>query len=297
MKTLHADTANEVAGPRADVARGVVKRLTKRTMQQGIKRIVKHVRKQVTMHAGKKLARALAGSLCLAGLVMHVDARAQAAGSPVGANGTTAAPVADSAGSDKAGTVSPRGAPLPPVPTAVCNWPQWDAFIKAHVQADGRVIDYGPPAQTTSEGQSYGLFFALVNNDRATFDRVLTWTQSNLSAGDLAAHLPAWRWGERPDSSYGVIDQNSAGDSDLWIAYDLAEAGRLWREPRYTSIAKAMIVQIGNREVFDLPGLGPMLAPGSVGFALAADLWRLNPSYTPLIRRGRGNKSRSIPSR
>ena len=267
MKTLHADTADEVVDPRAaHAARGVVKHVIKRAMKL----------------TNKTFSRAMASAMCLAGLVMHVDARAQAAESPVGANGTTAAPVANSSGGDKSGTVSPKAAPPMPVPATACIWPQFDAFIKAHVQADGRVIDYGPPVQTTSEGQSYGLFFALVNNDRSTFDRVLNWTQSNLSAGDLIAHLPAWRWGQRADNSYGVIDQNSAADSDLWIAYDLAEAGRLWREPRYTTIAKAMFVQIANREVFDLPGFGPMLAPGSVGFALAADLWRLNPSYTPL---------------
>ena len=29
----------------------------------------------------------------------------------------------------------------------------------------------------------------------------------------------------------GVLDPNSASDSDLWIAYDLLQAGRLWNEP------------------------------------------------------------------
>jgi len=170
----------------------------------------------------------------------------------------------------------------PAVPATSCVWPAYRRFLTSNVQADGRVIDYTPPAQTTSEGQSYALFFALANNDRTTFDRVLNWTTANLAGGDLSTRLPAWRWGSKPDGSYGVLDPNSASDSDLWIAYDLAQAGRLWHEPRYTALARAMFAAIARREVFDLPGFGLMLAPGQVGFTLAADVWRLNPSYVPL---------------
>lgn len=54
---------------------------------------------------------------------------------------------------------------------------------------------------STSEGQSYGLFFALAANDRAGFDKLLTWTQNNLAEGDLKQHLPGWLWGKRTMSS------------------------------------------------------------------------------------------------
>ena len=36
---------------------------------------------------------------------------------------------------------------------------------------------------TTSEGQSYGLFFALAANDRKAFDLLLAWTRDNLARG------------------------------------------------------------------------------------------------------------------
>ncbi len=36
---------------------------------------------------------------------------------------------------------------------------------------------------TTSEGQSYGMFFA--GGDRAAFDNLLDWTQNNLAQGSL----------------------------------------------------------------------------------------------------------------
>jgi endoglucanase len=166
-----------------------------------------------------------------------------------------------------------------------CDWPAYRSFIERVVQADGRVVDRSTDAQqTTSEGQSYGMFFALVANDRASFDRLLAWTRANLSAHQFDAgnvRLPAWQWGKKPDGSFGVMDANSASDADLWIAYDLFQAGRLWKEPAYTKLAYALATQIAKQEIVDLPGLGPMLLPGPQGFR-TGDVTRLNPSYLPL---------------
>jgi endoglucanase len=166
-----------------------------------------------------------------------------------------------------------------------CGWPAYRLFVERVVQADGRVIDRSTGAlQTTSEGQSYAMFFALVANDRATFDRLLGWTRTNLSANQFDSNslrLPAWQWGRKQDGSFGVMDPNPASDSDLWIAYDLFQAGRLWKEPMYTKLAYALATQIVKQEIVDLPGLGPMLLPGPQGFR-TGDVTRLNPSYLPL---------------
>jgi len=166
-----------------------------------------------------------------------------------------------------------------------CDWPAYRIFVERAVQADGRVIDRSTEAQqTTSEGQSYGMFFALVANDRATFDRLLHWTRVNLSANQFDANtlrLPAWQWGKKQDGSFGVMDPNPASDADLWIAYDLFQAGRLWKEPMYTKLAYALATQIVKQEIVDLPGLGAMLLPGPQGFR-SGDVTRLNPSYLPL---------------
>jgi len=166
-----------------------------------------------------------------------------------------------------------------------CDWPAYRLFVERVVQADGRVIDRSTGAlQTTSEGQSYAMFFALVANDRATFDRLLGWTRTNLSANQFDSNslrLPAWQWGRKQDGSFGVMDPNPASDSDLWIAYDLFQAGRLWKEPMYTKLAYALATQIVKQEIVDLPGLGPMLLPGPQGFR-TGDVTRLNPSYLPL---------------
>jgi endo-1,4-beta-D-glucanase Y len=165
------------------------------------------------------------------------------------------------------------------------DWTAYRQFVARFVQQDGRVVDYSTAVQqTTSEGQSYAMFFALVANDRTTFDRLLGWTRSNLSAGRFDSadvQLPAWQWGRKPDGSYGVLDPNSASDSDLWIAYDLFEAARLWHEPSYSKLAWALATQIGKQEVATLAGLGPMLLPGPRGFQTGGTT-RLNPSYLPL---------------
>lgn len=159
-------------------------------------------------------------------------------------------------------------------------WPQWQRYVESFVSPDGRVIDRTSADRTTSEGQSYALFFALVANDPALFARVLDWTAKNLTPAGLAAALPAWEWGRRRDGRWGVRDANSASDSDLWIAYALLEAGRLWSEPRYTALSQSVLANVAAREVKDLPGLGPMLLPGPEGFRTAHGV-RLNPSYQP----------------
>jgi endoglucanase len=168
------------------------------------------------------------------------------------------------------------------------RWPEWARFKENFLDPGGRVIDPGSPARhSTSEGQSYGLFFALVANDRDSFERILRWTEDNLAGGDLTARLPAWQWGKRADGSWGVMDENAAADADLWIAYVLTEAGRLWNSGRHTALGRVLAARILREEVADLPGLGPTLLPGPNGFRPGGTAARLNPSYVPiqLLRR------------
>ena len=151
---------------------------------------------------------------------------------------------------------------------AACTWPAWEQFKKDYISEGGRVIDPSDTRKiTTSEGQSYALFFALAANDRKAFDLLLTWTRDNLASGDLNAHLPAWLWGQKDKDAWAVIDNNSASDADVWIAWSLVEAGRLWKDRDYTRTGKALLKRIVSEEVVNVPGLGAMLLPGKVGFA------------------------------
>ncbi|UTM59396.1 cellulose synthase complex periplasmic endoglucanase BcsZ [Photobacterium sp. CCB-ST2H9] len=165
---------------------------------------------------------------------------------------------------------------------ATCDWPEWQQFQSIYI-VNGRVVDGSDARQiTTSEGQSYGLFFALVANDQRTFATLLNWTQNQLAEGDLTARLPSWLWGRQPSGQFGVLDANPASDSDLWIAYTLAEAGRLWDNYYYSSLAYLMANRILREETVKIEGMGTVLLPGSEGFGLGDGRYRVNPSYVPL---------------
>ncbi|WP_439899775.1 cellulose synthase complex periplasmic endoglucanase BcsZ [Paraburkholderia phymatum] len=204
-------------------------------------------------------------------------------------------------GSAHAATVAPtdtvgRDAPAQAVATRSCGapqiWPRWQGFLQQFVSADGRVIDVGSADErTVSEGQAYALFFALVANDRASFDRILRWTEVSLAQGDLATHLPAWLWGRRTDGDFAVLDANAASDADLWIAYALLEAGELWGERSYFARGALLAKHVLDAETAYVPGLGLTLLPGPVGFHPEPDLWRVNPSYSPpQVLRGIGTR-------
>ncbi|VEB43393.1 Endoglucanase precursor [Chromobacterium violaceum] len=107
---------------------------------------------------------------------------------------------------------------------------------------------------TTSEGQSYALFFALAANDRPVFDRLLAWTRDNLADGDLGARLPAWLWGGAGRRMEGIGRQQRVGFRHV---ARLRPAGgrRLWREPSYAAQGRQLALRILREETADLPGL------------------------------------------
>jgi endoglucanase len=162
------------------------------------------------------------------------------------------------------------------------EWPSlWTSYTATFMDGQIRVIDRDSNDRTTSEGQAYGMFFALVANDRPRFDKLLRWTEVNLAEGDLSARLPAWLWGRGADDRWDVLDANSASDADVWLAYALFEAGDAWRDPRYTRLAEALATRIADEEVVHVPPLGPVLLPGAHGF-VRDGTYRLNASYLPL---------------
>lgn len=164
---------------------------------------------------------------------------------------------------------------------ADCHWPAWDLYKKALLSEDGRIIDHSTAQLiSTSEGQSYGLFFALIANDRESFATILDWTRNNLAGGNFDDTLPAWLWGRDPSGQWQVLDDNNASDADLWLAYSLLEAGRLWHVPAYSAQGQSLLWRTAAQSVRKLPGLGVMLLPGDVGFD-SPEGWRLNPSYLP----------------
>ena len=162
------------------------------------------------------------------------------------------------------------------------TWKDWEEFKAIYISPEGRVIDgSNHKLITTSEGQAYAMVFALIADDKKTFQRLLNWTESNLANNDLAVNLPAWLWGLNKET-YSVLDTNSASDADLWIAYALTEAGRIWNESRYESLGYFLAQRILQKEAVQIPNYGWMVLPGSRGFQVTTTSWRLNPSYLPI---------------
>ena len=160
-------------------------------------------------------------------------------------------------------------------------WPLWESYASKFLDGQGRVIDHAAGDRTTTEGEAYAMFFSLVANDPVRFEKLVEWTQENLAQGDLTLHLPAWSWGKAPDGSWKVLDPHPAADADLWMAYSLEEAGRLWKNERYSSLGKIMADQVAHQEIVLVPGVGTTLMPGAVGFHPDPKTWYLNPSYMP----------------
>lgn len=173
-----------------------------------------------------------------------------------------------------------------PVRSAFCancaSWPLWEEFKEHHLDASGRVRDDPEhDAKTVSEGQAYGLFFALVAGDRAAFERILAWSNAHLAQGELGEHLMSWHWGQSPDGSWRVLDSNAATDADLWMAFTLLEAARLWAVPEWQALGLRLAARLSHEATTYAPGLGRVLLPGTRGFVHPPQRWMLNPSYYP----------------
>lgn len=168
------------------------------------------------------------------------------------------------------------------------GWPLWERFRETYITQDARVVDPALPHRpTVSEGQAYAMFFALVVGDRQRFAALLHWTQNNMARGDLTRFAPGWEWGRSAQGRWELLDANPASDADLWMAYTLLEAGRLWQHDTYTRLGQALATHVLRDATRVLPGLGRSLLPAPTGFQLGPDRWRLNPSYAPvpLLRR------------
>jgi endoglucanase len=166
----------------------------------------------------------------------------------------------------------PRLAP-PSVTTFEGGKRDWEEFRRRFVAADGRVVDTGNGGCSHSEGQGYGLMFAVGFDDPDSFEVILRWTERHLRRPYDALH--AWRY--LPGAACPVSDWNNATDGDLFIAAALLRAARRWNRPDYLRAASAIgrdILALLVREV----GGRTVLLPGATGFE-ASDSVTVNPSY------------------
>jgi endoglucanase len=150
---------------------------------------------------------------------------------------------------------------------------EWCFFRERFIDPDGRVIDTGNRGISHSEGQGWGLLFAVSFDDRARFDSVLGWTLRTLRRDEDS--LLRWRYD--PHRADPVDDPNNATDGDLFVAWALWKAAFRWREPRYAALARLMAQDILNLLVVQA-GARTVLLPGVFGFETASAV-TVNPSY------------------
>lgn len=136
----------------------------------------------------------------------------------------------------------------------------WQAFESHFVDSSGRVIDDANGGISHSEGQGYGLILALAADDRAAFERIWSFTRTELLLRDDG--LAAWSW--RPTEPH-VPDVNNATDGDLLIAYGLAKAGEAWDEKSYINAATRIAKAIGEETLASESG-HELILPGVDGF-------------------------------
>ncbi len=142
----------------------------------------------------------------------------------------------------------------------------WADFKGRFVSETGRVIDFANAAISHSEGQGYGMLFAVAANDRVAFDRIWGWTRANLMVRD--DELLAWRW--EPTTRPAVADVNDAADGDLLVAWALTEAAEYWGDLPYRVAARRIAVEVGRKLVLLGDKRGPLLLPAISGFSAEA---------------------------
>lgn len=156
----------------------------------------------------------------------------------------------------------------------------WDSYKNEYWEASsGRTLDKQSNNITTSEGQSYTMLRAVWESDKATFDKTWEFTKEQLQHDD--DQLFAWKWGQRPDGTYGILEdqggQNTASDGDSDIALSLVLAASRWQQASYLEEAKKIIPQIWEQEVITVNGTHYLAANDIEKFSQADAV--INPSY------------------
>ncbi len=137
----------------------------------------------------------------------------------------------------------------------------WELYKARFINAEGRVRDSGNRNISHSEGQGWGMLFAVAYNDRETFERLWTWTAANLQRSDL----PLFAWRYDPSQANPVSDPNNASDGDVLIAWALHNASLRWQEPAYEVASAEIRAAVDAHLVIAFAGY-TLLLPGLEGF-------------------------------
>ncbi len=115
----------------------------------------------------------------------------------------------------------------------------WHGYKSYFVRPDGAV--YNPQGQeVTSEGQANAMLRAVVMGDQKTFERILQWTNDNLSRAKTSGdHLLSWHYKDGH-----ILDPMPATDADIDYALALIFASYQWKDSSYADMAKVTLKDI-----------------------------------------------------
>ena len=127
----------------------------------------------------------------------------------------------------------------------------------------GRVIDTGNDNVSHSEGQGYGMLFAVAADDKDTFDALWHWTKRTLMRDD---GLFSWRYRPCADNSASCIDDpNNASDGEILIAWALLRANEKWGTGAYLEDARNIVSAVEQKLLVTNKN-SVVLLPGEYGF-------------------------------
>lgn len=149
----------------------------------------------------------------------------------------------------------------------------YDYYRREFISKNGRVMDPERDDITVSEGQSYILYRAVSRNDAKTFDLTYGWTKKHLQRKDK---LFSWIWGKDKNGIYKVLDNNSAADADVHIAFALIAAYERWGNKKYFKEAIPIVNSIWVNETKKI-GKYRVLMPGFI--QTRVEPIEINPSY------------------
>ena len=171
---------------------------------------------------------------------------------------------------------------LPLVLLASCTSAPKDEFARAwqvyvsNFYDNGRIVDTGNNNVSHSEGQGYGMLFAVGANDRERFDALWNWTQSRLQRADK---LFSWRYTPCAEHDRSCVDDpNNASDGDILIAWALLNASEKWQEAEYKKAALEIVNAVRKSLIIARYG-EVLLLPGEQGFTYPNGDVQVNLSY------------------
>lgn len=139
----------------------------------------------------------------------------------------------------------------------------WESYKARFFKPEGRIVDTGNGGVSHTEGQGFAMLMAVANDDKATFDKLWQWTDSQLKNKENG--LFYWRY--NPAESNPVADKNNAADGDVLIAWALLKADARWHEKRYSAASDAITKALIDHSVIRYAGYRVML-PGVQGLSL-----------------------------